>query len=59
MDNFHKKNEGGLYQVKVNLSLTFFRRIGCQAHNRKMFIVQNSWISSQGENPKQITYMYL
>ena len=31
-----KEKEGGLYQNKVNLSLTFTQRQGHQAHNCKM-----------------------
>ena len=36
MHNFHKKTKGGLYPNKVNLSLTFTRRLGYKAHNCNM-----------------------
>jgi len=31
---------GGLYQNKVNLSLTFIQRLGYEAHNCKMAYLQ-------------------
>ena len=46
---FPLEKEGGLYQNKVNLSLTFTQRLGYQAHNCKMDYCQHRrsvWVPS-------------
>ena len=46
---FPLEKEGGLYQNKVNLSLTFTQRLGHQAHNCKMDYCQQRrsvWVPS-------------